>query len=181
MDQLEQVLSLATSILNTMNFAAATESTPAGQCRLTACPLLILDSSKLYDYMVKLLFRMHNLMDSEILGGHRSRFMLNHKKLKKFYDRSKVIAYIRSQIEIPSIPDEPPDFLATAEFQGTQVADEVVVKQVEDDNISLISIDDILDMDRETSSTPKTVSNPVQSSSSDSNVSKVLKIYLFIQ
>ena len=154
-----------------MNFAAATEGTPAGQCRLAACPLLVLDSSKLYDYMVKLLFRMHNMMPNDVLEGHRSRFKLNHRKLKKFYDRSKTIGYIRGQIEIPSIPDDPPDFLATAEFQGTKVADEVVVKEIEDDNISLISIDDILDMDREPQQLAITA--PVQQSSSGNNVQSV--------
>ena len=146
-DQLEMNLSLSKIIMSTMNFHDGSDTTPSGHCRLHPCTLIILDSSQLYDFLVKLLFKMHNSLPADVLEGHRTRFKANHSKLKQFYEQCSNVSYVRERITLPNIPQEAPDFLATAEFSKVkELAKEtaqVKTKEIED-TMSLISVDDLL-------------------------------------
>ena len=145
-DQLENIIKLSETIISTMSFHAATEHMPAGHCRLTPAPLLIVDSSLCYDFLVKVLFKLHNSFPADVLEGHRTRFNTAHKKLKIFYDRCALILFVKQQINIPKIPEHPPDFLKSAGFKETKELKQDV-KIIEDDSMSLISVDDIFSVD----------------------------------
>lgn len=46
-------------VFNSLDMSRASSMTPSGQCRLAPLILCILDSSSLYDYLVKMLFKLH--------------------------------------------------------------------------------------------------------------------------
>jgi len=47
---------------------------PQGQCLLAPLILVILDTSKFYDFSVKALFKLHSSLPPDTLVGHRERF-----------------------------------------------------------------------------------------------------------
>jgi len=159
-DQLEMNLNLSDTIMQTIKGYDTSETTQAGFCRMHPCTLIILDCSHLYDFLVKILFKMHNQLPADVLEGHRSRFKVNHNKLRSFYETCNNITYIRERISLPEIPKEAPDFLATAEFKDLEIKElskntaETKIDEI-DDNISMISVDDLLGL----SNTPSEVSS----------------------
>ncbi|CAB1347746.1 unnamed protein product [Coregonus sp. 'balchen'] len=62
-------------------------------CRLAPLIQVILDSSHLYDYTVKLLFKLHSC------------------ELKSLFYRSSNLQYFKRLIQIPQLPENPPNFL----------------------------------------------------------------------
>ena len=98
--------------------------TIAGQCRLHPLILCVQDSSLLYDYIVKVLFKLHEskekhlLLDrssenefcyaglpGETLQGHRQRLLEQFRRLKRFYDQASTLQYFKDLIKVPSLPD----------------------------------------------------------------------------
>lgn len=79
--------------------------TSAGQCRLAPLIPCIQDASKLYDYCVRILFRLHVLLPADTLEGHRDRFLTQFKKLKKFYQNTNNLQYFRDLITVPPLPE----------------------------------------------------------------------------
>lgn len=59
MDYLEETLSLAESVFVSLDQSRANSMTVSGQCRLHPLILCVQDSSVLYDYIVKILFKLH--------------------------------------------------------------------------------------------------------------------------
>uniref|UniRef100_A0A3P9H3G9 I/LWEQ domain-containing protein n=1 Tax=Oryzias latipes TaxID=8090 RepID=A0A3P9H3G9_ORYLA len=92
----------------------AKSTTPAGQCRLTPLIPLILDSSFLYHFSVRLMFKLHSRVSSDVLLGHRERFRDLFMSLTQFYKRAREMEFFKSVIQIPDLPDEPPNFLRAA-------------------------------------------------------------------
>lgn len=69
--------------------------TSAGQCRLAPLIPCIQDASKLYDYCVKLLFKLHSSLPPDLLSGHRERFLKQFKGLKVFYQNTNALQYFK--------------------------------------------------------------------------------------
>lgn len=79
--------------------------TVSGQCRLAPLIPCVLDASQLYDYCVKILFKLHNTLPADTLAGHRDRFSKQFQELKKFYNTVKQRQYFKHLITIPTLPE----------------------------------------------------------------------------
>uniref|UniRef100_H2L7U6 Huntingtin interacting protein 1 related a n=1 Tax=Oryzias latipes TaxID=8090 RepID=H2L7U6_ORYLA len=108
LDSLDAGLKMAETVLRQLDANGAKSTTPAGQCRLTPLIPLILDSSFLYHFSVRLMFKLHS-----VLLGHRERFR-DLFMLTQFYKRAREMEFFKSVIQIPDLPDEPPNFLRAA-------------------------------------------------------------------
>ncbi|KAL6428029.1 hypothetical protein ACFW04_008426 [Cataglyphis niger] len=91
--------------------------TPCGQCRLAPLIPCIQDASQLYDCCVKILFKLHGALPADTLTGHRDRFSKQFHELKSFYNTIKHMQYFKHLIAIPSLPENPPNFLIQAELR----------------------------------------------------------------
>uniref|UniRef100_A0A3B3XSI6 I/LWEQ domain-containing protein n=1 Tax=Poecilia mexicana TaxID=48701 RepID=A0A3B3XSI6_9TELE len=87
-----------------MDANGAKSTTPAGQCRLTPLIPLILDCSYLYHFSVRLLFKLHK----------RDSVTFSRGLLTQFFNRAREIEFFKSIIQIPDLPDGPPNFLRAA-------------------------------------------------------------------
>uniref|UniRef100_A0A673KKB8 Huntingtin-interacting protein 1-like n=1 Tax=Sinocyclocheilus rhinocerous TaxID=307959 RepID=A0A673KKB8_9TELE len=116
-DYLECELNLFLGVFSSLDMSRSVSVTAAGQCRLAPLIQVILDSSHLYDYTVKLLFKLHSCLPADTLQGHRDRFQ---EQLPLFY--SFVISHslnlflslrfsLSRLIQIPQLPENPPNFL----------------------------------------------------------------------
>lgn len=83
----------------------ANSMTSAGQCRLAPLIPCIQDASKLYDYCVKILFKLHSALPPDILQGHRDRFFKQFKDLRSFYQNTNNLQYFRDLITVPPLPE----------------------------------------------------------------------------
>ncbi|XP_060822479.1 huntingtin-interacting protein 1 isoform X2 [Bombus pascuorum] len=92
--------------------------TVSGQCRLAPLIPCVLDASQLYDYCVKILFKLHGALPADTLAGHRDRFSKQFQELKKFYNTVKQRQYFKHLITIPALPENPPNFLIQSEFRA---------------------------------------------------------------
>lgn len=79
--------------------------TVSGQCRLAPLIPCVLDASQLYDYCVKILFKLHSTLPADTLAGHRDRFSKQFQELKKFYNTVKQRQYFKHLITIPALPE----------------------------------------------------------------------------
>ncbi|XP_067102245.1 LOW QUALITY PROTEIN: huntingtin-interacting protein 1 [Osmerus mordax] len=110
-DYLECELNLFLNVFSSLDMSRSVSVTAAGQCRLAPLIQVILDSSHLYDYTVKLLFKLHSCLPADTLQGHRDRFQEQFKKLKSLFYRSSNLQYFKRLIQIPQLPENPPNFL----------------------------------------------------------------------
>ncbi|KAF7273761.1 huntingtin interacting protein 1 isoform X2 [Rhynchophorus ferrugineus] len=127
-DYMDHILSLQEAVFGSLNMARSNSMTSAGQCRLAPLIPCIQDASKLYDYCVKLLFRLHSTLPPDVLSGHRDRFHKQFRALKKFYENTSNLQYFKDLIAIPPLPEKPPNFLIMGDFHE-YVTQEVVVPQ----------------------------------------------------
>uniref|UniRef100_A0A8C5WWU5 Huntingtin interacting protein 1 n=1 Tax=Laticauda laticaudata TaxID=8630 RepID=A0A8C5WWU5_LATLA len=110
-DYLECELNLFQTVFSSLDMSRSVSVTAAGQCRLAPLIQVILDCSHLYDYTVKLLFKLHSCLPADTLQGHRDRFLEQFKKLKDLFYRSSNLQYFKRLIQIPQLPENPPNFL----------------------------------------------------------------------
>lgn len=104
-DYLDEILCLQASIFD--DPTRSSSMTNHGQCKLAPLIPCIQDSSQLYDYIVKVLFKLHNVLPPSTLEGHRKRFLDQFKILKQFYINSSNLQYFRNLIQVPLLPDNP--------------------------------------------------------------------------
>ncbi|XP_043924850.1 huntingtin-interacting protein 1-related protein isoform X2 [Protopterus annectens] len=104
-------LKLAESVFKQMNTSIAFSQTSAGQCRLAPLIQVIQDCSHLYHYLVKLMFKLHSCLPADTLEGHRARFNEQFHSLKNFFNRTRDLLYFKRLIQIPRLPESPPNFL----------------------------------------------------------------------
>ncbi|XP_070706559.1 huntingtin-interacting protein 1-related protein-like [Pempheris klunzingeri] len=114
LDYMDAGLKMAETVLRQLDANAAKSTTPAGQCRLTPLIPLILDCSFLYHFSVLSMFKLHSRIAPDILLGHRERFRDLFLSLTQFFDRAREMEFFKSIIQIPDLPDEPPNFLRAA-------------------------------------------------------------------
>uniref|UniRef100_A0A3Q3WCC7 ENTH domain-containing protein n=1 Tax=Mola mola TaxID=94237 RepID=A0A3Q3WCC7_MOLML len=113
LDCLDAGLKMAETVLRQLDANGAKSTTPAGQCRLTPLIPLILDCSFLYHFSVLLMFKLHSIAP-DVLLGHRERFRDLFTSLTQFFNRAREMEFFKSIIQIPDLPDAPPNFLRAA-------------------------------------------------------------------
>uniref|UniRef100_A0A1A8HU56 Huntingtin-interacting protein 1-related protein n=1 Tax=Nothobranchius kuhntae TaxID=321403 RepID=A0A1A8HU56_NOTKU len=113
-DYMDTELRLAETVLRQLNSSIAVSSLTSGQCRLAPLIQVIQDSSQLYHFTVKLLFKLHACLPADTLQGHRDRFREQFNSLKNFFNRTREMVFFKRLIQIPRLPDSPPNFLHAA-------------------------------------------------------------------
>ena len=81
---------------------------------------------------MKLLFLLHQHLPPDTLTGHTSRFLQQFSKLGKFYNSCRNLQYFKYLVQVPSLPDNPPNFLVASEIHS-HVTPVAVVPDVVDD------------------------------------------------
>uniref|UniRef100_A0A8C1KP83 Huntingtin interacting protein 1 related a n=1 Tax=Cyprinus carpio TaxID=7962 RepID=A0A8C1KP83_CYPCA len=94
------------AVFRQMECSSTSSTTPVGQCRLAPLVLVIQDCGLLYHFLVKLLFKLHSR------DCFWSVFVLH--SLTQFFERARGMEFFKSIIQIPDLPDEPPNFLRAA-------------------------------------------------------------------
>ncbi|XP_060114794.1 huntingtin-interacting protein 1 isoform X2 [Heteronotia binoei] len=144
-DYLECELNLFQTVFNSLDMSRSVSVTAAGQCRLAPLIQVILDCSHLYDYTVKLLFKLHSCLPADTLQGHRDRFLEQFKKLKDLFYRSSNLQYFKRLIQIPQLPENPPNFLRASAL--SEHISPVVVIPVEASSPDSEPIMELVDME----------------------------------
>ncbi|XP_062614354.1 huntingtin-interacting protein 1-like isoform X3 [Saccostrea cucullata] len=145
LDYMDEILALQHSVFSSLDMSRSNSMTNAGQCRLAPLILCIQDSCQLYDYIVKSLFRLHSSLPPDTLSGHRDRFMTAYQKLKQFYLSSSNLQYFKNLVQVPFLPEEPPNFLIASDF-SKHVKPVAVVPEPEPENEpDTDSIGDLID------------------------------------
>ncbi|XP_043272476.1 huntingtin-interacting protein 1 isoform X2 [Venturia canescens] len=142
-DYMDDILNLQRAVFASLDLARSNSMTPPGQCRLAPLIPCVQDASRLYDYCVKILFKLHGALPPDILIGHRDRFVKQFHDLKTFYSTVKHMQYFKHLITIPSLPENPPNFLIQSELR-TYVTP-VVVLPPEEPMDSDAAVDSLID------------------------------------
>nr|AAI33159.1 Zgc:158784 protein [Danio rerio] len=159
-DYMDAELRLAEAVLHQLNMSIAISTLTSGQCKLAPLIQVIQDCSHLYHYTVKLLFKLHACLPADTLQGHRERFHDQFHCLKTFLNKARDMLYFKRLIQIPRLPDSPPNFLrasALAEHVKPMVVipdEEELEEQEEDEPEPLIDVSEAL---------PVAASQPLQS------------------
>uniref|UniRef100_A0A8V1A5R4 Huntingtin-interacting protein 1-related protein n=1 Tax=Gallus gallus TaxID=9031 RepID=A0A8V1A5R4_CHICK len=110
-DYLDCELKLSESVFRQLNTSMAVSQMSAVQCRLAPLIQVIQDCSHLYHYAVKLMFKLHSCLPADTLQGHRDRFHEQFRSLKNFFKKASDMLYFKRLIQIPRLPESPPNFL----------------------------------------------------------------------
>ncbi|KAJ8779276.1 hypothetical protein J1605_012738 [Eschrichtius robustus] len=102
---------LTGTVFRQLNTAIAVSQMSSGQCRLAPLIQVIQDCSHLYHYTVKLMFKLHSCLPADTLQGHRDRFHEQFHSLRNFFRRASDMLYFKRLIQIPRLPEGPPNFL----------------------------------------------------------------------
>ncbi|KAF0030574.1 hypothetical protein F2P81_017305 [Scophthalmus maximus] len=147
-DYLECELNLFLGVFSSLDMSRSVSVTAAGQCRLAPLIQVILDSSHLYDYTVKLLFKLHSCLPADTLQGHRDRFQEQFKKLKSLFYRSSNLQYFKRLIQIPQLPENPPNFLRASAL-SEHISPVVVIpaESSSPESEHMVETDDLVDTD----------------------------------
>lgn len=144
--------------------------TATGQCRLAPLIPLIQDSNHLYDSVVRVMFKLHTNLTSELLAGHRERFRQIFIKLKRFFQQSSELQYFVNLISIPRIPDNAPNFQSRSDF-GSYIPPVVVVPDPEPDPV----VDNLVDTSEPMVQRDEASTVASQSSPSEIDVQEIIK------
>ncbi|KAK0135121.1 Huntingtin-interacting protein 1 [Merluccius polli] len=147
-DYLELELNLFLGVFSSLDMSRSVSVTAAGQCRLAPLIQVILDCSHLYDYTVKLLFKLHSCLPADTLQGHRDRFQEQFKKLKSLFYRSSNLQYFKKLIQIPQLPENPPNFLRASAL-SEHISPVVVIpaESSSPESEHVVETEDLVDMD----------------------------------
>ncbi|XP_043482205.1 huntingtin-interacting protein 1 isoform X2 [Leptopilina heterotoma] len=150
-DYMDDILNFQQAVFGSLDLSRSNSMTPCGQCRLAPLIPCVQDASQLYDYCVKILFKLHNALPADTLEGHRDRFSKQFHELKNFYNTIKHMQYFKHLISIPSLPENPPNFLIQSELRS--YITQVVVLPPEEHLDSETTVDSLIDTS-DTSSLP---------------------------
>uniref|UniRef100_A0A182NNG3 4-hydroxyphenylpyruvate dioxygenase n=1 Tax=Anopheles dirus TaxID=7168 RepID=A0A182NNG3_9DIPT len=109
-DYMDDIIALQATIFNSITTFCVSSMTSAGQCRLAPLIPCIQDSNPLYDMLVRVMFKLHANLPSDLLTGHRQRFNTLFHQLKSFYGQSRNLQYFVNLITVPKLPEAPPNF-----------------------------------------------------------------------
>uniref|UniRef100_A0A4W5NN27 Huntingtin-interacting protein 1-related protein n=1 Tax=Hucho hucho TaxID=62062 RepID=A0A4W5NN27_9TELE len=138
-------------LIRQLNTSIAISTLTSGQCRLSPLIQVIQDCSHLYHFTVKLLFKLHACLPADTLQGHRDRFHDQFHSLKTFFNKARDMMYFKRLIQIPKLPESPPNFLHAASLAKharpvVVIPDEDEPEQVDDDDDDpepLINVSDV--------------------------------------
>jgi len=136
LDYMDEILSLEKGVFSSLDMSKANSMTNAGQCRLAPLIVCIQDSVHLYDYTVKLLFLLHQHLPPDTLSGHTARFLAQFVRLRKFYLTSSNLQYFKHLVQIPSLPESPPNFLVASNLSSHVTPVVVVPEQPEEPELN---------------------------------------------
>uniref|UniRef100_A0AAQ5XBW6 ENTH domain-containing protein n=1 Tax=Amphiprion ocellaris TaxID=80972 RepID=A0AAQ5XBW6_AMPOC len=150
-DYMDTELRLAETVIRQLNTSIAISTLTSGQCRLAPLIQVIQDCSHLYHFTVKLLFKLHACLPADTLQGHRDRFHDQFHSLKTFFNKARDMLYFKRLIQIPKLPDAPPNFLHAASLAKhvkpvVVIPDEDEPEQQDDDDDEpepLIEVSDV--------------------------------------
>ncbi|XP_002933593.2 huntingtin-interacting protein 1 [Xenopus tropicalis] len=147
-DYMEWELNLFHTVFKSLDMSRSVSVTAAGQCRLSPLIQVILDCSHLYDYTVKLLFKLHSCLPTDTLQGHRDRFVEQFQKLKDLFYRSSNLQYFKRLLQIPQLPENPPNFLRASAL-SEHISPVVLIPSENSppDSETLIETEDLVGMD----------------------------------
>uniref|UniRef100_A0A9J8D3Y4 I/LWEQ domain-containing protein n=1 Tax=Cyprinus carpio carpio TaxID=630221 RepID=A0A9J8D3Y4_CYPCA len=138
-DYMDAELRLAEAVLRQLNMSIAISTLTSGQCKLAPLIQVIQDCSHLYHYTVKLLFKLHACLPADTLQGHRERFHEQFHSLKTFLNKARDMLYFKRLIQIPRLPDSPPNFLRASAL-AEHVKPMVVIPDEEDEPLSTATV-----------------------------------------
>ncbi|GAA43295.2 huntingtin interacting protein 1 [Clonorchis sinensis] len=116
MDFLEEILRFHEAIIAAVELEGVGVCTPAAQCKMNPLLLCLQDAAAIYDLIVHILFKLHELLGSDAMAGHRERFAYLHDKLAAFFQKASRIQYFKALVQIPSLTQSPPDFCVGSEL-----------------------------------------------------------------
>uniref|UniRef100_U5EQY1 Putative actin-binding protein n=1 Tax=Corethrella appendiculata TaxID=1370023 RepID=U5EQY1_9DIPT len=144
-DYLDDIIALQATIFQSITTFCVNSMTSAGQCRLAPLIPLIQDSNPLYDFVVRIMFKLHANLPSDLLQGHRERFRTIFRQLKSFYDQARNLQYFVNLITVPKLPDTQPNFQVQSDF-GNYTAPVVVMSNDTESEISEFQdVNDLVD------------------------------------
>ncbi|CAB1319813.1 unnamed protein product, partial [Coregonus sp. 'balchen'] len=135
-DYLDAELRLAETVIRQLNTSIAISTTTSGQCRLSPLIQVIQDCS----------------LPADTLQGHRDRFHDQFHSLKTFFNKARDMLYFKRLIQIPKLPESPPNFLHAASLAKharpvVVIPDEDEPEQQDDDDDDdpepLINVSDV--------------------------------------
>ncbi|XP_072286113.1 huntingtin-interacting protein 1 isoform X2 [Pyxicephalus adspersus] len=155
-DYMEWELNLFHAVFKSLDMSRSVSVTAAGQCRLSPLIQVILDCSHLYDYTVKLLFKLHSCLPTDTLQGHRDRFTEQFQKLKDLFYRSSNLQYFKRLLQIPQLPENPPNFLRASAL-SEHISPVVLIPSGNSppDSETLVETDDLVGMDSSSQGMPE--------------------------
>ncbi|KAK7487938.1 hypothetical protein BaRGS_00020839, partial [Batillaria attramentaria] len=145
LDYMEEILNLQQAVFGSLDMSRANSMTNAGQCRLAPLILCILDSCQLYDYLVRSLFNLHSSLPPDTLSGHRERFLQCYRRLKEFYVKCGNLQYFKHLVQVPSLPDDPPNFLVASDFSKHVKPVAVVPEEEPEPDADNDSVENLID------------------------------------
>ncbi|XP_035789603.1 huntingtin-interacting protein 1-like isoform X2 [Anopheles albimanus] len=119
-DYLDDIVALQATIFNSITTFCVSSMTSPGQCRLAPLIPCIQDSNPLYDMLVRVMFKLHANLPSDLLTGHRQRFNTLFHQLKQFYGQSRNLQYFVNLITVPKLPEAPPNFQQQSDLGNYQ-------------------------------------------------------------
>ncbi|VDD89959.1 unnamed protein product [Enterobius vermicularis] len=126
LDQMDNLLHLQSIVFDAMGVVHWNSLTPQGQCLLAPLILVIVDASKFYDYLVKLIFKLHGQISPDALSGHRERFNDIFAKTKRFFELASNLQYFKYLVTIPNLPEQAPNFLRASDLEDYQTPQAVL-------------------------------------------------------
>ncbi|XP_031570778.1 huntingtin-interacting protein 1-like [Actinia tenebrosa] len=112
-DYMDALIELEKTIFSTLDRYHSNSQIAAVQCRICPFPVIVQECSGLYVISVDLMYRLHSSLPVDTLDGHRERFYAHFKELKSFYFDAGNMAYVKSLVVVPTLPENPPSFLPT--------------------------------------------------------------------
>ncbi|XP_037038849.1 huntingtin-interacting protein 1 isoform X2 [Bradysia coprophila] len=143
-DYLDDVIALQATIFSSITTFHVNSMTLAGQCRLSPLIPLIQDSNQLYDFLVRIMFKLHGNLPNDVLQGHRDRFRAIFIQLKSFYNQSRNLQYFVNLITVPKLPEAAPNFSSQVDF-GSYTAPVVVIPEEPEPEPEPV-VDNLVDM-----------------------------------
>ncbi|XP_037077183.1 huntingtin-interacting protein 1-like [Pollicipes pollicipes] len=120
LDYLEAIATMQSAVFGSLDMSRSSSMTKEGQCRLAPLIPCIQDSIALYNHSMKIMFQLHSILPPDLLSGHRQRFNKLFASLKQFYHKSANLQYFKTLIQVPQLPESPPNF-----FRACQRSDQV--------------------------------------------------------
>ena len=148
LDQLEATCVFMKSIFNSFELGNKSISlTAAGQCRLAALVPCTHDTSRLLELTTNLIRLLHLALPFDTLEGHRQRFQMIHKELRKLYEDMSHILFLRSMVQIPRLAEDITHFFETLKAMSSTTHHHEeptydMIKHEEDEDGELVSVAD---------------------------------------